>query len=685
MSRCIDNQGALPPDTPASRAFLPLTTQTKVPCPLEPAPELPPPGTHGQGVASAHQQERGPCTPIHDGGRILSLSVKGVGRANGRSVVVAAAYRSGERLADERTAEIFDYRARGGVIDKFILTKDGTAAWGQDRQQLWNGAERADDRANGRIANEIVLALPHELDAATRKQILKDYLAPLVEKHGVAIDVAIHEPGEGKDARNIHAHVLITHREFGADGFGEIANERTIQKKVKVKGHEQSQFRSRSIAGIAATPQDITALRKGWEQVVNRAYERAGLDIRVDHRSHEDRGLDQVPTIHIGPAAAEIEKREPGASDRAKINRDIAAHNAERKNVPALEAEVKALSAEVTDARAELAMRAAYAAARSQYDALRETHRLVARDQFSGRYDELTAATPPPEVVRVFDSNANRTTEPAAPVWDRDAENAAWEAKIADAAIGKDAEDARQQPAARAGSDMRAEAGGPSSGPQNRTEPHDTRPVGKTASEILMAWTLSRSAQQLEEALAARGIALAEVSPEEGEQSQRTAAFAKEVGNFAAALKAGEIVAVNEHGDVHRLSQRTTGDAAPDIEARFPGIDRAALLNVADTKDVLQDAARAAYRDEARQSRDMNTPLTGIETAIAAALANTMTGVEFAEALDAAGITIARATPADEKALGVLRHEAELAATVAFTENTGIDRDARGLSRVWGD
>src|SRR5208282_2718706 len=180
-------------------------------------------------------------------------------------------------------------------------------------------------------------------------------------------------------------------------------------------------------------------------------------------------------------------------------------------------------------------------------------------------------------------------------------------------------------------------------GPVNRPEPEDMRPLGKTAGEIRAAWTLSSSAAQLEEALAARGITLARVSPEEAEQSQRTAAFAKEIGNFARVLKEGEIVAVNAHGDVHRLDRRTTGDTAPEIEARFPGIDRAGLLSVTDAKEVMQEAARAAWRDERQAEREKARPATGIETAIVEALINTMTGTEFAAALDKAGITITRA------------------------------------------
>jgi hypothetical protein len=150
-------------------------------------------------------------------------------------------------------------------------------------------------------------------------------------------------------------------------------------------------------------------------------------------------------------------------------------------------------------------------------------------------------------------------------------------------------------------------------------------------------------------------------------------------------LREKEIVAVDQYGEVHRFDQRTTGDLRPEIEARFDGfagIDRAGLLTVGDTKEVVQEAARAAWKDEQLIERDMARPLTGIETTIADALGNTMTGTEFAEALDKAGITITRATAADIPALDALRDEADLAATVAFTSDTDIGRDARHYDKI---
>lgn len=244
-------------------------------------------------------------------------SVKSVGRANGRSVVAAAAYRSGERLEDARSGEVFDFRARGGVVDSFILAPDASPDWVQDRSQLWSNAELSEGRANGRLATELELALPHELAPETREQLLMDFLAPIIERHHTAADVAIHEPGKEGDHRNSHAHVLFTHRTLDEDGF--------IEK-------QKGQRKDLGLSSFAMGGEAVSEIRKEWEHYVNQAYERAGLDIRVDHRSHEERGIGQEPTKHLGPVASAIERRGE-ASDRGDENRAIAERNREREQL----------------------------------------------------------------------------------------------------------------------------------------------------------------------------------------------------------------------------------------------------------------------------------------------------------------------------------------------------------------
>ena len=275
-------------------------------------------------------------------------SVASVSRAGGRSIVAAAAYRSGEKLIDESTGLVHDYTRRQGVLEAFLVLPAHAPAWAHDRERLWNEATRAEPRANGRFATELELALPHELDAAQRRKLAETFARDLADRYGVAVDVALHVPGTGRDHRNHHAHVLVSHRELGAEGFGEVAHKHSVRKKIK------GQYREVEVAGIAALTTDVSRLRLEWANAVNAAYREAGLDLRTDHRSHRDRGIEREPTQHLGPAAAGMERRGE-RSERGDVNRDIHAHNAERER---LNREAGQVTAEIIDLAAERAKRA---------------------------------------------------------------------------------------------------------------------------------------------------------------------------------------------------------------------------------------------------------------------------------------------------------------------------------------
>ena len=44
----------------------------------------------------------------------------------------------------------------------------------------------------------------------------------------------------------------------------------------------------------------------------NRALEAAGRPERIDHRSYERQGIEKIPSIHMGVAASQMERRDMG-------------------------------------------------------------------------------------------------------------------------------------------------------------------------------------------------------------------------------------------------------------------------------------------------------------------------------------------------------------------------------------
>ncbi|MFC5653734.1 MobA/MobL family protein [Paenibacillus solisilvae] len=105
------------------------------------------------------------------------------------------------------------------------------------------------------------------------------------------------------DANNPHAHVMLTMREIGPEGFGKKVREWN-ERELIAKWHE------------------------AWAHDVNRVFEKANRPERIDHRSLEKQGItDRVPTIHEGPTVRDMEKKGK-QTDRGDINRAAKTHNA---------------------------------------------------------------------------------------------------------------------------------------------------------------------------------------------------------------------------------------------------------------------------------------------------------------------------------------------------------------------
>jgi Ti-type conjugative transfer relaxase TraA len=247
---------------------------------------------------------------------IYHLSMKPISRASGRSSVAAAAYRAGECLTNERDGLTHDFTRREGVEHAEIVIPQGAGArWAEERSALWNAAEQAENRKDARVAREFEIALPHEFSADQRLELTREFAQGLADRYGAAVDFAIHSPHGATDERNFHAHLLMTTRQVTAEGLGDKTAIERENKWLAARGMESSQVQLRGI-------------RQSWEQAANEHLARAGLEIRIDHRSHQERGLEIEPTEHMGVHATQIERRGKEVS-RTRIDAEAAKRNAE--------------------------------------------------------------------------------------------------------------------------------------------------------------------------------------------------------------------------------------------------------------------------------------------------------------------------------------------------------------------
>jgi len=247
---------------------------------------------------------------------IYHLSTKPVSRSSGRSAVASAAYRCAVLLTNHRDGLVHDFTRKEGVEHKEIVLPEGLSAdWALDRSALWNAAEFAEKRKDARVAREFEIALPHELSPEGRLKAARAFARDLANRYGAAVDFAIHSPSEHGDIRNHHAHVLMTTREVGRTRLGE----KTCleHKNARLLAH-----------GMATTDMQLRDIRQAWEGIANRQLQREGLDVRIDHRSHVERGLELSPTEHMGVHASQMQQQGM-AVERGRLDDEAARQNAE--------------------------------------------------------------------------------------------------------------------------------------------------------------------------------------------------------------------------------------------------------------------------------------------------------------------------------------------------------------------
>lgn len=193
---------------------------------------------------------------------IYHLRASMISRSQGRSATAAIAYRVAERIEDHRTGLVFDYAKRGGVDHTETLAPEHAPDWVFERSELWNRVEEAETRKNSQVAREIRMALPAELTHAQRVELVRAFAQEQFVERGMIADIALHAPGRDGDERNHHAHILLTTREIGPEGF---TTKNRDWNKVEL----------------------LEGWREAWAQDVNHALDRAGIEERIDHRTLE--------------------------------------------------------------------------------------------------------------------------------------------------------------------------------------------------------------------------------------------------------------------------------------------------------------------------------------------------------------------------------------------------------------
>lgn len=245
---------------------------------------------------------------------IYHCSVKIISRSSGRSSVAAAAYRSGEKLYNQREGIEHDFTRKQGIEHSEILLPDNAPTAYQSRETLWNEVELSEKRKDAQTAREIEVALPVELTRQEQIELVREYTKDNFTDRGMCADICVHDKGDG----NPHAHIMLTMRSVTPEGFSGKCREWNERKNVE-------------------------EWRQEWAAACNRLFEKKNIQERLEHRSFERQGKEQIPTIHLGASAAALEKRGQ-QTERGIYNEEVRAANMEyQKGLEDLQREITEL------------------------------------------------------------------------------------------------------------------------------------------------------------------------------------------------------------------------------------------------------------------------------------------------------------------------------------------------------
>ena len=164
------------------------------------------------------------------------------------------------------------------------------------------------DRANARVADKIMLALPIELTAEQRAALVRRYAEDITKGRAPWL-AAFHD--KGKDARNPHCHLVIRDRD-----------PETGRRVIGLSENGSTQH-----------------LREAWTVHSNRALEEVGSRERIDHRTLAEQGRPGPATIHEGPKGHAMARRghQPKSQVRSVKNAPQARRNHRNINYPAID------------------------------------------------------------------------------------------------------------------------------------------------------------------------------------------------------------------------------------------------------------------------------------------------------------------------------------------------------------
>ncbi len=242
-----------------------------------------------------------------------NLNPKGVKRTT--QIPIELGYKIARRFAlkssgAKKSAEMLGLMVNEPNIElhsEIVLPPHAPKKFSQ-RSVLWNSVEEIEKSGNAQLAREVEVSLPRELDREQQIRLVRDYVEAGFVSAGMCADFSIHDRQDG----NPHAHIMLTVRpletsgEWGVKCRKEYILDKDGNRIKKADGKYKSRRADTTDWNDKGKAEEW---RKLWADYVNRSLAERGIRAKVDHRFHKRQGIEKIPSVHMGAAASQMERR----------------------------------------------------------------------------------------------------------------------------------------------------------------------------------------------------------------------------------------------------------------------------------------------------------------------------------------------------------------------------------------
>ena len=199
-------------------------------------------------------------------------------------------------------AEHAAYISRHGKHDKhedLVASGYGNMPpWAKDDPDLfWKKADIY-ERSNGAVYREHEVALPSELTADQLLELVRHLVSELVR--GKPHQYGVHRPSSSlEDLANTHLHLMFSDRT--PDGVDR-SPKQTFSRYNSTHPEKGGCKKDSGGKNRMELRDEVIETRRKSAELQNAALEKYGHEVRVDHRSLRQRGIERRPERHLGQA-----------------------------------------------------------------------------------------------------------------------------------------------------------------------------------------------------------------------------------------------------------------------------------------------------------------------------------------------------------------------------------------------